>query len=132
MVKSMDQTTIMLVDDNNDLREVTAAILSDGGYQVIEARNGAAALSFLSSGAIVDLMLMDLELPDISGIELAARVRGRWPRVNLLFSTGYAKGSGPRSQLSEEAVIEKPYTFDQLDSAVKQALKTPFGQNAAT
>ena len=128
----MDQTTIMLVDDNNDLREVTAAILSDGGYQVIEARNGAAALSFLSSGAIVDLLLMDLELPDISGIELAARARGRWPRVKLLFSTGYSKGSGPRSQLSEEAVIEKPYTFDQLDSAVKQALKTPFGQNAAT
>lgn len=121
--------TIILVDDNDDVREVTAILLSKLGYIVIGAESGAAALRLLETGAAPDLLMVDFSMPDMSGIELSAKVRGGWPAVKVLFVTGYADVPGFRDQLGGEAVIKKPFTVKQLEAAVACALDAPADHN---
>lgn len=68
--------TIVLVDDNDDVREVTAMLLSKLGYSVIGAESGTKALNLLESGTVADLLMVDFSMPDMSGIEL-------WPRCGV-------------------------------------------------
>ncbi len=75
----MDSTTILLVDDDGDLRQVTATLLSMRGYRVIEADAGDSALNLLNGGVHADLVLTDFLLPGMSGLELAAQVSTRRP-----------------------------------------------------
>lgn len=121
--------TIVLVDDNDDVREVTAMLLSKLGYDVIGAESGAEALSLLETGTAPDLLMVDFSMPDMSGIELSAKVRDGWPALKILFVTGYADVPGFRDQLSGEAVIKKPFTIKQLESALAGALNAPADHN---
>ena len=71
--------TILLVDDDPAVRDVTAAMLEDLGYVVIKADSGAAALDLLSRGILVDLMLADFAMPGMTGGELVAAATERRP-----------------------------------------------------
>jgi CheY-like chemotaxis protein len=114
--------TVVLVDDNDDVREVTALLLSKLGYNVIGAESGAKALSLLETGTTADLLIADFSMPDMSGIELSEKVRSGWPAVKVLFVTGYADIPGFQDQLSGETVVKKPFTIKQLESALAGAL----------
>jgi CheY-like chemotaxis protein len=117
--------TIVLVDDNDDVREVTALLLSKLGYKVIGAESGAKALSLLENGTAADLLIADFSMPDMSGVELSEKVRSGWPAVKVLFVTGYADVPGFREQLSGETVVKKPFTIKQLETALAGALNAP-------
>jgi CheY-like chemotaxis protein len=82
--------TILLVDDDGDVREYMTAALGRAGYAVIEAADGVAALERLRDGTPIDLLLTDIRMPGIGGIELARRAAELRPGLKMLFVSGYA------------------------------------------
>ena len=112
---------ILLVDDDNAVREVTAAMLHDLGYLITEADSGNAALELLDRGEAVDLMIIDFAMPGMSGAELARYVRARRPALPLLFVTGFAERKG-LADLHDGHVVSKPFVSGELLDKVQLAL----------
>jgi signal transduction histidine kinase len=112
---------ILLVDDDNGVREVTAAMLRDLGYEVVEAGSGGAALDLLQREAGIDLMLIDFAMPGMSGADVVRRVRSTMPLLPTLFITGYADHR-ELAGIGEGRIIGKPFYQDELASKVRAAL----------
>ena len=109
-----------MVDDDSDVREVTVAMLDSLGYSVIEATSGPAAIAVLGSTECVDLMLIDLAMPGMNGIEAARQGQERRPDLPILFSTGYTDavpfGGG---EIDRNRIVGKPYAREELFRKVK-------------
>jgi len=120
--------TILLVDDDNAVREVTAAMLRDLGYTVIEAGSGGAALDLLESIATINLMLIDFAMPGMNGAELAREVQVRRPALPLLMVTGFADRAA-LAGVSDAHIIGKPFLDDELATKVRNALSAAIGGN---
>ncbi len=118
----MSAANILLIDDNGDVREITALLLRDSGYNVIEAPGGEAALAALEANPAIDLLIVDLAMPGMSGIELLQQARAKRPRIKAVFITGYVDHAQLDSKFSDEVVVKKPFTMDQLAPAVRKAL----------
>ena len=122
------EETILVVEDNPDVREIAVRLLNKLGYRIIEARNGPAALAILESSQAIDLLFTDIVMPGaMSGAELARRARNLRPGIKLLFTTGYAGEIVPRgtAQVMDGEILAKPYRKDELARAIWNALKTP-------
>jgi CheY-like chemotaxis protein len=117
------KTTILLVDDNADVREITGFLLGDLGYSVVEADSGPAALTHLEGGNPIDLVMTDLSMPGMSGFDMVTRARAKLPGLNVLFVTGFADAPHLENQMRGETVIKKPFTMTQLADAVRTALE---------
>jgi two-component system NtrC family sensor kinase len=120
---------ILLVEDNQDVQEVTAAFLEELGYQVSLARNADAALERLASEKDIRLVFSDIVMPGaMNGIALARRVRSTYPHIAVLLTTGYA----PQQDLIDNtlAVLRKPYRLATLSSAVRDTLDRARGAHA--
>ena len=105
---------ILLVDDDTDVREVTAAILAERGYEVIEAGSGGAALDVLDrEGARLDLMLMDYAMPGMNGSEVAREAHAKLPSLPVLFLTGYADFSAFK-EVGDDCIVSKPFREEDL------------------
>ncbi|WP_158806984.1 response regulator [Beijerinckia sp. L45] len=113
--------TILLVDDDGGVREVTAAMLREAGYAVVEAGSGGAGLEALDRTEQVDLLLVDFAMPGMNGAEVAREASIRRPGLPILFVTGYADLDVIRS-VGEERIIAKPFQFDRLLLAIDRAL----------
>jgi PAS domain S-box-containing protein len=114
--------SILLVDDNAEMRTVARRHLVSLGYRVSEAGGGQAALEILLAGNIFDLLLTDLVMPDgMTGHQLAAAARHLRPGMKVLFTTGYSR-SEPSDDLGG-AVLRKPYRKQELATAVRAALE---------
>ena len=117
--------TILLVEDNPDVRKVTARRLQNLGYAVVEADSGARAVELLGSGANIDLVFSDVVMPGgMSGFDLAHWVQGNAPAVPVLLTSGFAAdvaraGEVPASELE---ILRKPYTGAELTRALRKAL----------
>lgn len=116
--------TILLVDDDPAVRDVTAAMLEDLGYGVIEASDGAAALDLLSKGIRVDLMLADFAMPGMTGGELAAAVAELRPALPVLLVTGYADERA-LAAVSSDRLVLKPFRTEDMARKVRVALGGP-------
>ncbi len=111
---------ILLVEDESLLLEVTALILRDLGYRVLEARDGADALALPAEAlARVDLLVSDVVMPRVGGYALVRRLRLQRPGLRVLFTTGYP--GDERAALGAE-YLSKPYTPTQLAAAVARCL----------
>jgi CheY-like chemotaxis protein len=75
---------ILLVDDNDDVREITALLLRDSGYNVLEASSGSAALDLLEVNPGISLLVVDFAMPKMSGTELIERVRATHPELRAM------------------------------------------------
>lgn len=116
--------TILVVDDNPEMRQVAARHLRSLGYVVLTAANGPAALAQLQGGAPVDLLFTDITMPEgMSGFQLAAEARQMRPGLRVLFTTGYA-GIGQPSATPrwQERLIRKPYRRQELADKIRAAL----------
>jgi PAS domain S-box-containing protein len=113
--------TILLVDDDGAVREVTAALLKELGYNVIEAQNGFAALALIEQTEKIDLLLADFAMPGMSGAELARTLRQRQSDLPVVFITGYAE----LGELDEQEyfIVPKPFREGDLANKVLSALK---------
>jgi PAS domain S-box-containing protein len=117
--------TILVVEDADDLREITSLILTKNGYQVITAANGPAALEVVKNQAgKIDLLLTDVVMPFMQGPELVDRIAASHPEMRVLYMSGYAQPMLGDSGTLEEGVllIEKPFTEPVLLDRVEQAL----------
>jgi|SRR5271155_2964373 len=118
----MSAANLLLVDDNDDVREITALLLRDSGYEVIEASSGIAALAALGANPAIDLLIVDLAMPGMSGIDLLERARARRPEIKVVFITGYVDHARFGAKFANEIVVKKPFTMDQLAPALRKAL----------
>ncbi len=117
--------TILLVEDDLEVRQVAMRILKQNGYRVLEAGNGADALRICEDeGDDVDLIVTDIVMPEMGGSELAKKVRELKPEARILFTSGYTEGAVMRQSLlhAGEAFIEKPFTPGSLMKKAREVL----------
>jgi len=113
---------VLVVDDDTAVREVTATILTEMGFRVIEAGSGGAALEVLDRNDEIDLMLLDFAMPGMNGAEVAREARARRPQLPILFVTGYADTTalpGP----GDEGVLRKPFRQEELAAKLTAVLR---------
>jgi CheY-like chemotaxis protein len=113
--------SILLVDDDNSVREVTRAMLHDLGYLVLEAGSGGAALDLIDRAHKLDLMIVDFAMPGMNGAEVARLGRARRANLPVLFITGFAERSTLEG-VPEALLLRKPFAQDELASRVRLAL----------
>ena len=118
---SADGATILLVDDDDAVREVTSSILRDLQYCVVEAGSGATALELLGQQPAVDLMLIDFAMPGMNGAEVARLARSVRPALPVLFVTGYADRAA-LVDVNDTQIIGKPFANDELAAKIKISL----------
>jgi len=119
--------TILLAEDEQDVREVAREFLESGGYTVIEARDGAEALKRMEKyeGAI-DLLITDMVMPGMTGQELTARLLQSRPEIRILYMSGYserAAADSARGDSSSLRLLAKPFSRWALLRAVHEILK---------
>ena len=117
--------TVLVVEDDSRVRQLTIKRLKLIGYQVLEASDGPAALEILKRGDAVDLVFTDLIMPGgLSGREVAIRARELRPGVKVLLTSGYAEElvHGDDLQREQLKVLRKPYQQADLVAALREVL----------
>ncbi|HHA2758886.1 MULTISPECIES: hybrid sensor histidine kinase/response regulator [Stenotrophomonas] len=119
------EETILVAEDNDDVRAHTVDSLRLLGYRVLEAHDGPSALRLLERpDTRVNLLFSDVVMPGMSGWELVREVRERWPEVAVLFTSGYPRDHDQAgSQGRAVALLPKPFTRSDLATAVRTALE---------
>jgi DNA-binding NtrC family response regulator len=126
MMRSTRAGTILLVEDEEALLNLTADILTDCGYKVLTAGDGAQALKMARSlDEPIHLLLTDVKMPKLGGAALARNISSLRPETRILFMTGHAeRGSGSEGTLPPCAEsIQKPFSRDVLVRQVRQILE---------
>lgn len=114
----------MAVEDNEGLRRIVVRLLSDLGYRVIEAQDGASALRILESDQ-VDVLFTDVVMPGgWNDYTLAKHALMRWPALKILLTSGFAetKRNGNDEAAEKMRLLTKPYRKDDLARAVREIL----------
>jgi CheY-like chemotaxis protein/nitrogen-specific signal transduction histidine kinase len=121
--KAAPGAKILVVDDSEEVREVLRELLSRHGYIVVTSPDGESGLVELET-RLFDLAMVDLGLPGISGLEVAHRLKSRWPATRVALMTGYGDRMGSEDVKSKgvDFVLAKPFSLDQLRSVVDHAL----------
>ncbi len=116
--------TILLVEDEDVVRDLTRRVLERQGYTVLACPDGPAAIALAEAEEReIDLLLTDVVMPGMRGYEVAKRVARSRPKIRILFMSGYAEETlVGRPALSEHALIEKPFAVDALARRVREAL----------
>jgi CheY-like chemotaxis protein len=117
---ALDRHTILVVEDNVDVRRVAVSLLEQLGYRAIEVEAAAAALDVIVSGKHVDLVFSDVVLPGpADGLALARMLAERYPQIPVVLTTGYTKvfDADP-----EFPVLRKPYQISTLGRVIHDAL----------
>jgi two-component system, cell cycle sensor histidine kinase and response regulator CckA len=116
---------VLLVEDDEALRQLIAELLSENGYDVLVAEEPANALRIAErhEGAI-HLLLTDVVMPQMHGQDLARQVQERRPDLRVLYMSGYSNDSIPRGEIDSGALlISKPFTQEALSQKVREALR---------
>lgn len=120
--------TILLVEDEELVRNLSREVLEACGYKVIEANDGLQALELCRAKRLdIDLLLTDIVMPLMSGRELAQRIQQLFPKIRILFTSGYTEDGVVRRGIRESEMnfIQKPFTFDELSGKVRKILDLP-------
>jgi len=107
--------TVLLVDDEEQIRAITGDMLTELGFKVHAAESAAAALAALEQGLLPDVVMTDHLMPGMTGVELALAVRARWPAVKLLVVSGFADVEGLDPTLPR---LNKPFVQSELAAAL--------------
>jgi signal transduction histidine kinase len=120
---SPSDSTVLLVDDEVPLRRLLSSMLKECGYNVVEASNGADALKMIAAQNLsFRLLISDIVMPQMSGIELAQRIRSRAPDVHVLFLSGYANETLEEFKMSSTWFLQKPFTSKSFVDKVVEIL----------
>ena len=118
------RTQVLVVDDEPHVRSITARMLLEGGYDVLEAGSGEQALTLLQDNPSIRLALVDLVMPQMDGVTLAARIRQGAGTCRLIFMTGFSvQQSGVIKSFPDTCLLRKPFTHDQLLTQVALTLQ---------
>jgi PAS domain S-box-containing protein len=118
--------TVLVVEDQAEVRRFAAYALGTYGYQVVQAPNGDEAL-LVCERKRIDLVLTDVVMPNLSGRELADRLKKRWPGIKVMFMSGYTDDAVVHHGVLEKGAefIQKPFSPDQLAIKVREVLEAP-------
>ena len=111
--------TILVVDDDPDVRGLTISSLETLGYRVFGADGGRAAIDFVGRNVFIDLVLIDIAMPEINGVEAVQAILKERPGLPFLYMTGYV---GPTKLDPSERVVKKPFTLAELAAKVEEVL----------
>jgi PAS domain S-box-containing protein len=120
--------TILVVEDQVEVRKYVADVLRLSGYRVIQAENAFEAMQLCDrDGEHIDLVLTDVVMPNLSGKELADWLSKHWPNVKVLFMSGYADAAVMHHGILQNVarLIQKPFSSDQLAIMVREILTAP-------
>jgi PAS domain S-box-containing protein len=123
---SSGQETILVVEDDDDVRAYTVECLKELGYRVFEAHDGPSALRFLEKHEQpIDLMFTDVVMPGMSGRELADHAREKQPDLRVLYTSGYTRNAIVHGGRLDEGVemISKPFTYATLAEKIADVLE---------
>jgi len=115
------QETILLVEDDEDVRSTVAMLLRDLGYTVLEAENGEVALEILKHEHETALLLTDVVMPGIGGYDLAKEFQRLRPDIKVLYTSGYTE-NGMKEKLKGATLLSKPYQEEDLARKVRALL----------
>lgn len=118
--RGQSNEVILVVEDEDRVRTYSVEALRELGYGVVFARDGIEALRLLERGQKVSLLFSDVVMPEMSGRELATRVRERMPDLKVLLTSGYAPDSPTASE--DEHILPKPFDIAALATAIRAAL----------
>lgn len=121
--------TVLIVDDDELVRESTAHMLEQLGYRIVQAGSGGAALEILDSRRKLDLLVVDFAMPGMNGVELAKLAAAKRPQLPILMVTGFADHSAIQ-HLAAEQVLTKPFSEAELAQRVRRALEDGVGATA--
>jgi PAS domain S-box-containing protein len=113
---------ILVVDDDADVRDVTLQMLGEAGYLVAGVESGQAALDRLERGERYDLLVVDIAMPGLSGIETVRRARKKYPELRVLYATGYADIIGNDHHTGSDPRLKKPFHLAELAAEVHSAI----------
>jgi PAS domain S-box-containing protein len=116
--------TVLLVEDEDAVRLLAARVLVEQGYAVLEARNGREALAVLGRADHgVQLLLTDVVMPDMGGVQLAEHVRQRHPGIHIVYMSGYTEGDKlqPAVRSSPYPFLQKPFAIESLAARIREA-----------
>jgi len=116
--------TILVVEDEERVRQVSVETLRALGYRVVAAAGAAEALALLDGGAMPDLLFTDVVMPDMNGRQLAERARELRPGLKVLFTTGYTRNAIVHNGMldADVAFLAKPFTTEQVARKVRRVL----------
>jgi CheY-like chemotaxis protein len=117
--------TVLLVEDEESLRELIGELLEANGYQVLAAEDPTKAIEIAGRlEVVIHLLLTDVLMPGMNGRELAQRVRELRPDIRVLYMSGHTEDSIAQSGLVEPGapLLSKPFTQESLARKVRQAL----------
>ena len=118
--------TILLVEDEEGVRDVATRVLRRAGYRVLEAADGIEALELEAMfGAGIDLVLTDVVMPRLGGPELVRRLSARAPGRKVLFTSGYSANPISETLEAGQSFLQKPYVPSTLVAAVRTLLERP-------
>jgi len=132
--RSLQRIRVLLVEDDPPIREMVASLLRDHGLQVRAVADGDEAMKVLARpDCAVDLVITDVAMPGLNGVELARRVRQALPGFPILFMSGCADSTLEQYGLdeAESVLVRKPFTLDELLSAIESVLRSA-GEHRAT
>ena len=125
IVTGSHDETILVVDDEEAIREIVAEALESFGYLVLKASNGEQAIDVIYSNAVIDLLLTDIAMPGLNGKQVAAAMEIGRPGVPIVFMTGFA----PQTVCGEDGIlgdsrhiITKPFKLDDLHAKLLQVM----------
>jgi CheY-like chemotaxis protein len=108
--------TVLVVDDQDFVRDVVRIALEGAGYRVLEARSPSVAIELAQAETDIDLLLADVVLPEMDAFELATRIAMAVPTVRVLYTSGYTDAR------EEGDFIQKPFTPAELVAKVESVL----------
>ena len=119
-----EQELILVVDDEPMVRRFSVDALTALGYRVLEADGAATALRIIAEQLGIAMVFTDIVMPKANGRKLADAVRRQWPRIKILFTTGYTRNAVVHNGIVDPGVelIGKPYTIDELAAKVREVL----------
>ena len=116
--------TVLVVDDEEPIRQLARVFLERDGYRVTEAGSGLEAIALLASGPLPDLLMTDLNMPVLAGDEMVKRIRATTPDLRVLYVTGHVDRLMENRPILRdgEAFLEKPFNAVGLREAVSLLL----------
>jgi len=121
----VDSARILVVEDDAKHGAMCARLLERRGYQARSITSAREALSLLAQNGDIDLVLADLQMPEMDGIQLLSAVKGKYPHIEFIVMTGYGtvKSAVEAMQLGAAHYIQKPFDHDELNLLIQRALE---------
>jgi CheY-like chemotaxis protein len=116
---------VLVVEDEPVVRGLIVEVLSELGYRALEAHDGPSGVALLGSTPRVDLLITDLGLPGMNGRQVAEAARTRWPRLKVLFMTGYAENAAIANGFLEPgmSMLTKPFAMETLATRIRNIIE---------